>query len=234
MGKLVMIRHGQSDWNKRNLFTGWVDIPLSQEGIQEALAAGHLIANIPFDMIFVSALVRAQMTMYLAMSVHKGGKIPRVIHNPEKGHIGWDEIYSEEAKQHCIPVIEAWQLNERMYGALQGLNKDETRRKFGADQVQIWRRSYAVAPPEGESLEMNAKRTIPYFQEIILPYLLEGKNVLLVAHGNSMRSIVMFLDKLNEEQVVQLEIATGEPLVYVCQEGKLIKGKLDGHKRDLS
>src|SRR5690242_13915867 len=112
MGKLVMIRHGQSDWNKRNLFTGWVDIPLSQEGIQEALAAGRLIADIPFDIIFVSALVRAQMTMYLAMSVHKRGKIPRVIHNPEKGHIGWDEIYSEEAKEQCIPVIEAWQLNE--------------------------------------------------------------------------------------------------------------------------
>lgn len=222
-----MIRHGQSEWNRQNLFTGWVDIPLSQEGIAESIKAGHAIAEIPFDVIFVSALARAHMTMYLAMSVHKGGKIPRAIHKPEKGQIGWDEIYSEKVSESCIPVIQAWQLNERMYGALQGLNKDETRRKFGEEQVQIWRRSYDVAPPEGESLEMNAKRTIPYFQEMILPQLREEKNVLIVAHGNSMRAIVMILDNLNKEQVVKLEIATGEPLVYLYNRGKLSKGTLD-------
>ncbi len=227
MGKLVMIRHGQSEWNKQNLFTGWVDIPLSQEGIKESINAGHAIAQIPFDIIFVSALVRAQMTMYMAMSVHKGGKIPRVIHKPEKGQIGWDEIYSEHARQACIPVIQAWQLNERMYGALQGLNKDETRRKFGEEQVQIWRRSYDVAPPEGESLEMNAERTIPYFQEMILPQLLDKKNVLIVAHGNSLRAIVMALDGLTKDEVVRLEIPTGQPLAYLCKQGKLSKGNLD-------
>lgn len=213
-GKLIMTRHGQSDWNKRNLFTGWVDIPLSSEGIQEALEAGRKIADIPVDVIFTSSLIRAQMTAMLVMSMHKGGRVPRVMH-PKDSHIEkWSKIYSPETESVCIPTYTAWELNERMYGALQGLNKKETVDKFGEAQVKIWRRSYDVPPPEGESLEMTAKRAIPYFTHHILPLLEKGKNVYIAAHGNSLRSIVMYLDNLSKEQVLELEIATGSVITY--------------------
>lgn len=212
--KLVMMRHGQSQWNKLNLFTGWVDIPLSTEGIQEALVAGKKIAHIPFDVIFISSLVRAEMTAMLVMSVHDSKKVPQILHPKGTKLEQWAQIYSEEAKHGCIPVIPAWQLNERMYGRLQGLNKRETAEKYGEEQVKIWRRSFDVAPPEGESLAMTAERAIPYFQEAVIPYLLQGKNVFISAHGNSLRAIMMYLDGLSKEEVVQLELATGEPIIY--------------------
>ncbi len=227
MGKLVLLRHGQSEWNKRDLFTGWVDIPLSKEGIEEAFNAGRKVAHIPFDIIYSSDLSRAQTTVFLAMSVHQSGKIPQLIHVPQKGRPAWDNIHSEETQKTCIPMISAWQLNERMYGQLQGLNKSETRKKFGDEQVLKWRRSYDIAPPEGESLKMNAERTIPYFEEMILPDVKKGKNVFVVAHGNSLRAISMYLDHLSPEEVVKLEVATGEPFVYIYENGKLRKGKLD-------
>jgi 2,3-bisphosphoglycerate-dependent phosphoglycerate mutase len=214
MGKLILLRHGQSVWNKRNLFTGWVDVPLSYEGVQEALEAGRKIKNIPIDIIFVSSLVRAQTTVFLAMSLHETGKVPCVLHPGEGRLEEWAEIYSEESKNNCIPVICAWQLNERMYGRLQGLNKQETMDKFGAEQVKIWRRSFDVAPPEGESLAMTAERTLPYFREKIIPHLEKGKNVFVSAHGNSLRAIIMDLEKLTKEEILQLEIATGEPILY--------------------
>jgi 2,3-bisphosphoglycerate-dependent phosphoglycerate mutase len=220
MAKLVMVRHGQSLWNKLNIFTGWVDIPLSPEGIKEALEAGKKIAHIPFDVIFVSSLSRAQMTAFLAMSVRTDNKVP-CVHHPREGKLEkWAHVYGEEAKNSCIPVVTAWQLNERMYGKLQGMNKDETRKKYGEEQVKIWRRSYDVAPPDGESLEMTAQRVLPYFKEKIIPYLEEGKNVFVSAHGNSLRAIVMFLDKLSKEEVVKLEIATGVPFTYEFEAGK--------------
>lgn len=220
MAKLIMVRHGQSEWNRLNMFTGWVDIPLSQKGIQEALDAGNRIAKTPIDVIFISSLIRAQMTAMLAMSVHESGKVPVLLH-PNEGKLEeWATIYSEEAKQMCIPVISAWQLNERMYGRLQGMNKQEMMDKFGNEQVKIWRRSFDTAPPEGESLAMTAARAIPYFKETIIPYLEAGKNVFISAHGNSLRAIVMFLDGLSKEQVVQLEIATGEPILYDFEKGK--------------
>jgi len=158
------------------------------------------------------------MTAMLAMSVHEGEKVPCIIHSEGKLK-EWAEIYSKETKKDCVPVHVAWQLNERMYGELQGMNKDEMRKKFGADQVQIWRRSFDVPPPEGESLEMTAARSIPYFQEKILPLVNKGKNVLISAHGNSLRSIVMYLDKLTKEQVVNLEMATGAPVIYTFEAG---------------
>jgi 2,3-bisphosphoglycerate-dependent phosphoglycerate mutase len=224
--KLVMMRHGQSEWNKLNLFTGWVDIPLSIKGIQEALDAGKRIAKIPFDLIFVSSLIRAQMTALLAMSEHEGGKVPCMLH-PNEGKLEeWAQIYAEKAKESCIPVITAWQLNERMYGRLQGLNKQETMDQFGDAQVKLWRRSYDIAPPEGESLEMTAARAIPYFKDDILPRLKEGKNVLVSAHGNSLRSIVMYLDGLSKEEVLELELATGEPLIYDFENGVAKKDHL--------
>jgi len=226
MVKLILLRHGASVWNELNLFTGWVDIPLSAKGIQESLAAGQAISQIPIDVIFVSSLVRAQETAMLAMSVHQGKKVPYMLH-PNQGKLEeWAEIYSQETKEMCVPVIVAWQLNERMYGELQGMNKQEMRNKFGDEQVQLWRRSFDVAPPGGESLKMTSERSIPYFKEMILPYLKKGKNVFVSAHGNSLRSIVMYLDSLAPEEVVKLEIPTGLPLIYSYQKDKWIKERI--------
>lgn len=208
MGTLILLRHGASVWNDKNLFTGWVDIPLSPKGVQEALKAGGVIANMTIDVVFTSTLMRAQMTAMLAMVDHP--RVPFILHPDEK----WAEIHNKETEKAMIPVHCAWQLNERMYGALQGMNKDEMRTKFGADQVQIWRRSFDVAPPGGESLKMTSERTLPYFKNEILPYLEKGKNVFVCAHGNSLRSIVMMLDTLSQEQVVALEIPTGAPWIY--------------------
>ncbi len=217
MAKLILLRHGASIWNEKNLFTGWVDIPLSTKGIEESFQAGKKIAHVPIDVIFVSTLIRAQMTAMLAMSVHDGEQVPCVLH-PGQGKLeDWAKVYSEETEKSCIPVHVAWQLNERMYGQLQGMNKDEMREKYGADQIQLWRRSFDVPPPAGESLEMTASRSIPYFQEKIMPLLKKGKNVLISAHGNSLRSIVMFLDKLSKDEVVKLEMATGAPVIYTFE-----------------
>lgn len=212
--KLILLRHGQSEWNQRNLFTGWVDVPLSQNGIIEAQKAGKRFSAVPFDVIFISSLIRAQLTAMIAMSEHDSGKTPVIVHSGEGKREEWAKNYNPKALDMTIPVIEAWQINERMYGELQGLDKDETRKKFGPEQVKIWRRSYDTAPPSGESLKMTADRSIPYFKDHILPHLEEGKNVLVSAHGNSLRSIVMFLENLSKEEVLQLEIPTGEPLCY--------------------
>lgn len=224
--KLILLRHGQSQWNKMNLFTGWVDIPLSWEGVQEAIEAGKKIAQIPIDVIFISSLIRAQETAMIAMSLHQGGKIP-VVQHPGEGKLEeWAKVYNSKTEATCIPVIKAWELNERMYGKLQGLNKQETREEFGDEQVKIWRRSYDIAPPDGESLKDTADRAIPYFKKKVMPYLEQGKTVFISAHGNSLRAIIMYLDGLTKEEVVQLELATGEPIVYIFRSKKLIKTSL--------
>ncbi len=224
MSKLIMMRHGQSQWNKLNLFTGWVDIPLSVEGIEESFKGGKQIADIPIDIIFISSLTRALMTAMLAMSLHSSGKVPVLLHQEGKMET-WGKIHNAETEKGCIPVISAWELNERMYGELQGLNKAETIDKYGAEQVKIWRRSYDTAPPAGESLAMTAARTLPYFTDIIVPYLKEGKNVFISAHGNSLRSIIMQLDDLSKEEVLQLEIATGAPIIYEYINGSFVKNE---------
>ena len=217
--KLILLRHGQSIWNQENLFTGWVDIPMSEKGIEECYEAGKKIADIPIDLIFTSKLLRAQMTVPLALLHHKSKKIPVFMHLDEGKLDEWGHIYSEETKKKTIPVYSAWELNERMYGKLQGLNKAETAEKFGAEQVHIWRRSFDTKPPEGESLADTAARAWPYFQKKIVPHLEQGKNVLISAHGNSLRAIIMHLDRLTQEEVVKLELATGEPLIYSWQKG---------------
>lgn len=211
---LIMMRHGQSEWNKHNLFTGWVDIPLSQKGIEEAMIAGKNIAHIPIDYIFTSTLIRAQMTAMISMAYHQSGRVPYFIETEKDKPEEWSQIHDESVKKNCIPVVKAWQLNERMYGDLQGLNKQKTTEQFGREQVQKWRRSFDISPPNGESLAMTTQRTIPYFKESILPILQKGQNVFIAAHGNSLRSIVMYLDELSKEQVVELELATGKPLFY--------------------
>lgn len=213
MGQLILLRHGESMWNKKNLFTGWVDVPLSQKGIEEALDAGYMIQDIPIDIIFCSTLIRSSLTAMLAMSVHKEGKTPVIMH--EEGKLKeWSTIYSKETAQDIIPVFCDDALNERMYGELQGLNKQETRQQFGDEQVQIWRRSFKTCPPHGESLELTTKRTIPYFEATVLPHLKNGKNVLISAHGNSLRACVKYIENLSDDEVVSLEIATGVPLFY--------------------
>lgn len=207
MGKLILLRHGQSAWNKKNVFTGWIDIPLSQEGIEESIAAGKKIAGYSIDFIYSSYLIRAQTTACLAMAQTK--QIPYVQHLKEEG---W---YAHGAGGHSlVPMYYAKELNERMYGDLQGKNKDEMRKEFGVEQVQKWRRSFDLAPPQGESLSMTAQRTIPFFRKTILPKLEEGNTVLISAHGNSLRSIVMDIEGLSEQAVLDLEIATGEVRVY--------------------
>jgi 2,3-bisphosphoglycerate-dependent phosphoglycerate mutase len=223
MSTLIMMRHGQSKWNQMNLFTGWVDVPLSDIGIKESLEGGKLIKDIPIDIIFTSSLIRAQMTAFLAMIEHSSGKVPVLQHLGEGQLEEWGQIYNQETKKTIIPVIADRALNERMYGKLQGLNKKETIEKYGAEQVKIWRRSFKVQPPEGESLEMTAARSIPFFNEHIIPYLEKGLNVFISAHGNSIRSIIMELDGLTEDEVVHLEIATGAPLIYEYANGNFTK-----------
>lgn len=217
------MRHGQSMWNAAGLFTGWVDVPLSPTGIDEAREGGRAIAHLPIDEVHVSTLIRAQMTAMIALSEHSSGKTP-VFQYPAEVEAGmsenetrmreWAQIRGEAGQDGLLPVHVAWQLNERMYGDLQGLNKQATRDQYGADQVHIWRRSYDVPPPNGESLELTAGRTIPYLEETLIPLIDSGKNVFVAAHGNSLRSIIMHLDGLTEEEVLALEVPTGLPIVY--------------------
>lgn len=223
MSKLIMMRHGESKWNKMNLFTGWVDVPLSTKGIEEALAAGKLIRDLPIDLIVTTTLMRAQMTAMLVMTQHHSGKVPVILHPGEGKLEEWGAINNPHAQEMTIPVIRCWELNERMYGKLQGLNKAETIAKYGEEQVKLWRRSYDVAPPEGESLAMTAERSIPYFKEIIAPMIKQGLNVLISAHGNSLRSIIMYLDGLSKEEVVKLELGTGVPIIYNYAKGVFTK-----------
>ncbi|MBS0618204.1 MAG: 2,3-bisphosphoglycerate-dependent phosphoglycerate mutase [Spirochaetes bacterium] len=216
MAKLVLIRHGQSLWNLKNLFTGWVDVPLSAQGIQEAVDAGKRLSEEKFDIIYTSTLIRAITTAMIVMSENKEGKVPILQKDPARAEKGeeWFRIYSPAATADSIPVFSAWELNERMYGELQGMNKEETAKKFGEAQVKIWRRSYDVPPPQGEALKNTAERTVPWFQKHIEPKLNDGKNILIAAHGNSLRAIIMYLESLSEAQVLELELKTGEPIMF--------------------
>ncbi len=211
---LILMRHGKSLWNQKNIFTGWVDVPLADKGVEEALSAGKRMSNIPIDCIYTSTLVRAQTTAFLAMSQHSEGKTPVVKHSGKK-----HEVFDASVLVDTTPVMFAQELNERHYGELQGHNKDAMREKYGKEQVHIWRRSFDVAPPQGESLKMTADRTLPYFTKNILPRVQKGENVLVAAHGNSLRSIVMHIEKLTQDQVVNLEIPTGEPLCFAFANG---------------
>ena len=196
MAKLVLLRHGQSQWNLENRFTGWVDSPLTPQGEAEAIEAGKRLGDIKFDLAFQSVLTRAKETLRLAL---------------------------ENAGQANVPIVEDKAINERMYGDLQGLNKAETAEKFGQEQVKLWRRSYDVAPPNGESLKDTAARTLPYFNDVILPEVKAGKNVLVSAHGNSLRAIIMHLDGLSKEEVVALEVPHCIPIIYeIDSEGRVV------------
>ena len=198
MALLVLVRHGESQWNRENRFTGWVDVPLTDTGRREAERAGELLRGIHFDRAYTSVLQRAAETLDIILRV-----------------IG----------QTDLPIERDPALNERHYGDLQGLNKAETAAKFGAEQVHIWRRSYDIAPPGGESLKDTAARTLPYFERVIVAQLRAGADLLVVAHGNSLRSIVMHLDRLSKEQVLELNLATGVPIVYDLAPDMTIRSK---------
>ena len=193
---LVLVRHGQSEWNKKNLFTGWKDPELTNQGIEEAIQAGkHLkIKNMKFDIMFTSDLLRAQETGKLIL---------------------------ENMGRSDIPVIKNQCLNERNYGDLAGLNKDDAREKWGEEQVHVWRRSFDVPPPGGESLKDTAERVLPYFHSEIFPKVEDGLDVLIAAHGNSLRALVMELEEINSDEIVKLEIATGDPLTYEYSMGNI-------------
>lgn len=233
MAKLVLIRHGQSLWNLHNLFTGWVDVPLSSQGVAEAIAAGKRLADEKFNVIYTSTLIRAITTAMIVMSENKEGKVPILQKTQADVPANWPaqaapfenwvKIYSPTAEANSIPVYSAWELNERMYGELQGMNKEETAKKFGDDQVKIWRRSYDVPPPAGEALKNTAERTIPWFQKNIEPQLKEGKNILVAAHGNSLRAIIMYLEKLTEAQVLELELKTGDPIIFRAESNTITR-----------
>jgi 2,3-bisphosphoglycerate-dependent phosphoglycerate mutase len=187
MAQLVIFRHGQSTWNLENKFTGWVDVELSPKGREEAKKAGEKLKGFRFDYAYASDLIRAQDTLKLALA---------------------------SAEHPTVEPIYDKALNERMYGDLQGLNKEETVKKFGEQQVKIWRRSYDVPPPNGESLKDTAARVLPYFEKEIIPKLKSGKNVVIAAHGNSLRALIMYLEKMTPEQILEFEIGTGQPRLY--------------------
>jgi 2,3-bisphosphoglycerate-dependent phosphoglycerate mutase len=212
MGKLVLIRHGQSQWNLENRFTGWIDIPLSNRGRQEALEAGRKIKDILFDVAFCSKLIRAVETLLLVLSENQEQKTPIFVPEEEREK-KWGEHYRPNPARE-IPVYRALDLNERYYGDLQGLNKLDSTKRWGAEQVQIWRRSYEQAPPGGESLKDTVARVIPYLKEVIFPHLANNKNVLIAAHGNSLRAMVMMLENMAPENVAKLEIPTGSPIIF--------------------
>jgi 2,3-bisphosphoglycerate-dependent phosphoglycerate mutase len=225
MGKLILLRHGESVWNQKNVFTGWVDVPLSVKGIAEATEAGKKMADISFDAVFTSVQIRAIETAMIALAQNKSQKTPVIIHTEGK-MAEWSGIYSPEMRSNIIPVYRDWHLNERYYGELQGQNKAETAALYGDEQVRLWRRSYDIAPPHGEGLKDTAERTIPFFNENIMLLVKEDKNILVSAHGNSLRSIVMFIENLSKEEVLKLEIQTGSPIVFSYKDGGLINEEL--------
>ena len=199
---LVLVRHGQSEWNLKNLFTGWRDVDLTEKGVAEAREAGRKLKaqGIKFDVAFTSSLKRAQRTLDLML---------------------------EELGQTSIRVFKDEALNERDYGDLVGLNKDDARKKWGEEQVHIWRRSYDVAPPGGESLKDTLARTLPYYVTEILPHVLRGERVLVSAHGNSLRALVMVLDKHTPKTITKLNLETGVPMIYRLNADSTVASKLD-------
>lgn len=199
---LVLVRHGESEWNLKNLFTGWRDVDLTEKGITEARAAGRKLKaqGLTFDLAFTSALKRAQRTLDLML---------------------------EELGQQDLPIIRDQALNERDYGDLVGLNKDDARKKWGDDQVLKWRRSYDIAPPGGESLKDTAARVLPYYIQEILPRVLRGERVLVSAHGNSLRALVMVLDRHTTDSIVKLNLGTGVPLIYRLKADTTVESKVE-------
>ena len=205
---LVLVRHGQSEWNAKNLFTGWKDPGLTDQGVAEAKNAGRLILeqNIRFDLMYTSMLSRAQKT---------GDIILGVLNHKE------------------VPIVKNEALNERHYGSLAGLNKDDARKQWGEEQVHIWRRSFDIPPPDGESLKDTADRVLPYFEAEIMPKIISGSSILIAAHGNSLRALIMKLDSISSEDIVKLEIPTGAPIQYEFTSDGIVDKKTNLYEKQM-
>ncbi|HEY9648122.1 MAG TPA: 2,3-bisphosphoglycerate-dependent phosphoglycerate mutase [Chroococcidiopsis sp.] len=216
MPHLILIRHGQSLWNAENKFTGWVDVPLSKRGRAEAAIAASKLRDYCVNVCFTSLLFRAIETAVICLTEEErvcGGRIPIIKHDAsDQNWHGWDTYEGDRSEE--LPIYASMALDERHYGDLQGLDKTKTAEKYGEAQVLLWRRSYSVRPPGGESLEDTQHRVAPYFNGRIMPHIHHGETVLVAAHGNSLRAIIMGLDQLSPDQVLQLELATGVPIVY--------------------
>lgn len=229
MAKLILMRHGQSLWNAENKFTGWVDVPLGERGRAEAVIAACKLRDYRVQVCFTSMLFRAMETAVITLTEVDdicGGKTPVFKHESnDTDWRGWDQYDGDPNEE--LPIYSNAALDERYYGDLQGMNKAEMAEKYGQEQVQLWRRSYSERPPGGESLEDTQKRVLPYFNSRIMPHLKQGDNVLVAAHGNSLRSIIMQLDNLTPEEVVKLELATAVPIVYdINAEGKVLSKEI--------
>ncbi len=219
MSYLILLRHGESRWNLVNKFTGWVDVPLSKKGIRQALLGAKQLQGVKLDVAFTSALERARETLMIVLSrqnytgifQHNQGRCSEWSCHPDKLEQGELPIYSSEA------------LNERYYGKLQGMDKDQARQKFGQKKVFEWRRSFSAQPPGGESLSDTYQRVVPYYQQKIEPLVKRGKNVIVSAHGNSLRVIIKYLEGISDEKIPHLELPLGKPLIYKYIRGRLLK-----------
>ncbi|MFP4189942.1 MAG: 2,3-bisphosphoglycerate-dependent phosphoglycerate mutase [Candidatus Woesearchaeota archaeon] len=225
MSYLVLVRHGQSMWNLANKFTGWVDVPLSERGILEAMQAAKDLQSLKFDVAFTSNLIRAHQTLFSIMASQK--RISVMVHDDSKHKRYY--LHPDVIEKDEVPVYQYQKLNERFYGDLQGMDKDQARRRFGKEQVFKWRRSYSVRPPHGESLKDVCRRSVPCFEKMIMPVVKEKKNVLVSAHGNSLRAIIKHLDGISDDDIPHLELPTGKPIVYKYMRGKLLK---DNHEHN--
>ena len=208
---LILVRHGQSQWNLENRFTGWVDVPLSKKGIEEAISAGEKLKDYEFDTMYVSHMLRAVQTLHYILIKSNSNRTPIIYHEEKRIH-DWEHHTGDPNSE--IPIFMSVDLAERYYGNLQGLNKQKTREKYGDELVHLWRRSYKTNPPGGESLKNTCERTSPYFEKYILKDLQDGKTVLVSAHGNSLRAITMHVEKISEQEIPGLEIPTCVPIVY--------------------
>lgn len=223
MSRLFLVRHGQSVWNLQNRFTGWVDVSLSRQGVIEAQQAAALLADEHFDVAFTSTLLRAQHSLYEILRQNRHCTQYVCVHEQDSDWYG-HRIQAED-DAHELKIYISEKLNERYYGDLQGLNKDWASQRYGAEQVHLWRRSYDIPPPNGESLQMTAARTLPYYRERIVPHLQHGESVLVSAHGNSLRSIIMHIEQMTPQQIIDYELATGAPLLYAFDDDLLVIDK---------
>ena len=215
MSKLVLVRHGQSQWNLENRFTGWIDVPLSKKGLDEAISAGKKLKDYEFDTMYVSHMLRAIQTLHYILIESNSKRTPIIYHEDKRIH-DWEHHTGDLESE--IPIFMSVDLAERYYGDLQGLNKQKTREEYGDEQVHRWRRSFDVNPPNGESLKNTCERTTPYYEKYIMKDVQEGKTVLVSAHGNSLRAITMFVENISEQEIPKVEIPTGVPIVYTFDE----------------
>jgi 2,3-bisphosphoglycerate-dependent phosphoglycerate mutase len=227
MSYLILVRHGESRWNLSNRFTGWVDVPLSEVGIHEALICGEKLAGLRIDIAFTSKLERAQETLLLILA--KQDRTGIFLHEDRKGD-KWS-LHPHRIEKEDIPIYGHEALNERYYGKLQGLNKSKMMKKYGKETVFLWRRSYDVRPPGGESLKDVYKRVVPYFKKAIMPHVRKGKNVVVSASGNSLRGLIKYLDKISDEDIPHLELPYATPIFYTYRRGKLVR---DTHKHSFN